>query len=143
VIASTPFAALRALNADEVDSLCGGLPPDVAKCFRDAAAQLRASPDEPLDKLVPQVLDHCWENGLKARIEAALDSLATELKSPEKGIAAALSSTRQRNSQNTADAAQRAPLVSRNRGRRFSRRMQRQRISQASSIAKVLNARER
>jgi hypothetical protein len=135
--------AVRAINADEVDALCGGLSPDVAKCFRDAAAQLRASPDEPLDKLIPQVLDHCWENGLKARIEAALDSLATEPKSPAKGIAAALPSTRQRNSQNTADAAQRAPPVIRTRGRRFARRIQRQRIRQASSIAKVLNARER
>jgi hypothetical protein len=70
--------ALRTLNADEVDALCGGLPPDVAKCFRTAAAELRASPDEPLDKLLPQVLDHCWENGLKARVESALEELAKD-----------------------------------------------------------------
>ena len=102
--------ALRTLNAEEVDALCGGLSPDVAKCFRDAATRLRASPDEPLDKLLPQVLDHCWENGLKARIEAALESFATEPKSPEKSTAAASRSTRGRNSQDAANTAQRAVL---------------------------------
>jgi hypothetical protein len=102
--------ALRTLNAEEVDALCAGLAPDDAKCFRTAVAELRASPDEPLDKLLPQVLDHCWENGLKARVEAALESLATEARSAGKSTTAASRPARRRDSEDTADAAQRAEL---------------------------------
>ena len=66
--------ALRGLNSDEVETLCSSLSPDDAKCLRDAVTELRASRDAPLSKILPKVLDHCWETSLRAHVAAALRS---------------------------------------------------------------------
>lgn len=65
-------SALRRLSPDEVDALCKGLPPDDARLLHEAVTELRASGNAPLEDVLPKVLDHAWENGLRAYVEKAL-----------------------------------------------------------------------
>ncbi len=68
--------ALRRLTSDDVESLCKDLAPDDARMVRDAAAELRASGNAPLQEVLPKVLDHAWGNGLQRKVEKALQAMA-------------------------------------------------------------------
>ena len=69
-------AAVRDLNAAEVDALAGVLPPADADAFRQAVSALRANPGVTGLAVLGPALDEWWSQALRERVAAALRKLA-------------------------------------------------------------------
>ncbi|HET6247226.1 MAG TPA: hypothetical protein VFE47_05945 [Tepidisphaeraceae bacterium] len=65
---------LRHLSKDDTEVLANVLTPESAKIFRDFTAALRAHPDEPIDKALPDALDQIWPDIIHAALQAALQA---------------------------------------------------------------------
>lgn len=70
---------LRAMKEADVELLDRALFGEDSRLLSEAARFFHDHPDTPLDRALPQALDHCWRTSLNERVKAALEARVTDL----------------------------------------------------------------
>ncbi len=77
---------LRDLDAKDVKLLDQALFNGKAELLKDCAKELRRQRNQPIAKILPEVLDKAWDEGLKQQVETALKTLKQRNERPEKPL---------------------------------------------------------
>ena len=77
---------LRSMKEEDVELLDLALFGEDSRLLSEAARFLRDHPTTPIDRALPQALDHCWRTGLNERLRAALEALVTDVGVVKTGV---------------------------------------------------------